>query len=526
MLTLLLFTLLFTALSSADETIQIKNGEVYTKLETPDYPQVYLGEKSLNWRFEAEKDTKLKIQCDDFRMTESEGCSAVRLEIDDGTNKSEYCGYQKTLKIVSASNWFTVKMDGSAQAVFSCFVKSMVTPEPEVVEVTLNKLHHLEIPEVETPFFDRLWHFKTAEGQQVEFKCYINLMQMDPCYEEVLTFDLGDGPQEYCGFQEKVLFSRSNEAKLRLELGTNGGGKLHCVVQAAIKKLPEPGTVESSIRSLGDDEDSSEHGGAPGKKGTTCNCGWANKPKARIIRGREASPNEYPWMVALKAYFGEAHINCGGSIVTNHHVLTAAHCLLNMYVDMSPVKPEDLFVIVGLHNLEKLTPKGTVKQYRAASHFIRPEFTTQYTHDFAIVIVKDKIEFTQTVGPICLSPKRIAEPKQKITIIGWGKTETGETSTVLLKAKTSVIDRKRCDINPHEICTRADQSATCAGDSGGPLSWLDPDTNRYTLMSVVSYGDPDCVSTPSVSTDIAFFYEWIQKIIKSTHPTDTTCTKQ
>uniref|UniRef100_A0AB38ZEA1 Venom S1 protease 29 n=1 Tax=Ectomocoris sp. TaxID=3104572 RepID=A0AB38ZEA1_9HEMI len=231
-------------------------------------------------------------------------------------------------------------------------------------------------------------------------------------------------------------------------------------------------------------------------------------------------------MVALKAYFGEAHIDCGGSIITHRHVLTAAHCLLNMFVDMSAVKPEDLYVIVGAHDLEKLTPKESVKQYQALKHFIRQEFIKQYTHDIAIVVVKDEIEFTPTVGPICLSPKKIAELNKIITIIGWGKTETGKTSKTLLKAKTAIIDRKRCDCNLNELCTRADKSATCTGDSGGPLSWLDPETNRYTLMSLVSYGDPDCVSTPSVSTDVFFFYDWIQDTIKATFPEEMTCVKK
>ncbi|KAK9499728.1 hypothetical protein O3M35_002722 [Rhynocoris fuscipes] len=515
--------------TNADENVKIVKGS-YSKLETPNYPETFNINGSITWNFDSENaDEKLKLHCDDFRLIQSEDCSLAKVEIDDGAEKKSYCGTQEMLKLISTSNKLTVTLVGQddyGQGVFSCIVKTL-EPEPEVVELSINKLYHFEGPSEPTPYFDKLWHFKTAEGQKVELKCYINLLEEDegmPCFEEVLTVDLGDGPQEFCGYEDKIFFSKGNEAKLRLELGANGVGEFHCAAQAVVKEDPVAvDQMENVARTL-DDEDSSEHGGPAGKKSTTCKCGWANKPRGRIINGREASPNEYPWIVALKAYFGEAFINCGGSIITQRHILTAAHCLLNMYVDMSEVKPQDVIVYVGAHNLEKLSP--TVKQYKAEKIFIRPEFIKQYTHDFAMVVVDNDIEFSQSVGPICLSPKRIAEINQKITILGWGKTQTGNPSPVLMKAKTAVIDRKKCDINPWEICTRAKPSATCTGDSGGPLSWLDPETNRYTLMSLVSYGDPDCVSSPSVSTDIAFFYDWIQEKIKETHPHLATCTKQ
>lgn len=49
------------------------------------------------------------------------------------------------------------------------------------------------------------------------------------------------------------------------------------------------------------------------------------------------------------------------------------------------------------------------------------------------------------------------------------------------------------------------------GDSGGPIVYLDPDTNRYTLVGVVSYG-AECASvTPGVNTEVAAYLDWIQK---------------
>lgn len=64
---------------------------------------------------------------------------------------------------------------------------------------------------------------------------------------------------------------------------------------------------------------------------TPCQCGLSNgkgvqdAPIHRVINGQEALPNEFPWQVALVRAGGHTPI-CGGSIISDRHVLTAAHC--------------------------------------------------------------------------------------------------------------------------------------------------------------------------------------------------------
>ena len=66
-------------------------------------------------------------------------------------------------------------------------------------------------------------------------------------------------------------------------------------------------------------------------KDTPCQCGLSNgngvqdAPINRVINGQEALPNEFPWQVALVRAGGHTPI-CGGSIISDRHVLTAAHC--------------------------------------------------------------------------------------------------------------------------------------------------------------------------------------------------------
>ena len=68
-------------------------------------------------------------------------------------------------------------------------------------------------------------------------------------------------------------------------------------------------------------------GSLPGYKAGTRSmagdCGMPG-PNSRIVGGEEATPHQYPWMAAL---FIDDKWFCGGSLITDRHILTAAHCV-------------------------------------------------------------------------------------------------------------------------------------------------------------------------------------------------------
>ena len=80
------------------------------------------------------------------------------------------------------------------------------------------------------------------------------------------------------------------------------------------------------------------------KSEKSCSCGKLSKAKkgtaknSRIYNGRDAKNGQYPWHIYLKivAQVGpdESYFNCGGSLISRKHILTAAHCFFDPDTDM------------------------------------------------------------------------------------------------------------------------------------------------------------------------------------------------
>lgn len=74
-------------------------------------------------------------------------------------------------------------------------------------------------------------------------------------------------------------------------------------------------------------------------------CGVAVMRKTKITGGRKTEMGEFPWMAALKSV-SERKVICGGVLITDRHILTAAHCV-------TAFKPRQLRVRLGEHDFTK-----------------------------------------------------------------------------------------------------------------------------------------------------------------------------
>ena len=165
---------------------------------------------------------------------------------------------------------------------------------------------------------------------------------------------------------------------------------------------------------------------------TNCNCGIPNKPN-RIFGGNETEPNEYPWVVFLS--IGGSGV-CGGSIIGDRHVLTAAHC-----VDGTPAS--NLSVYVGTHDPwhrpAKIVSISTID--------IHPTWTGSALtgSDSAVLTLSETLEFSETVRPLCLSVDPSSSyAGQAAVASGWGLDDSNAIPNNLRDVDVEIISNDEC----------------------------------------------------------------------------------
>ncbi|WP_284120887.1 serine protease, partial [Klebsiella pneumoniae] len=152
-------------------------------------------------------------------------------------------------------------------------------------------------------------------------------------------------------------------------------------------------------------------------------------------------------------------------------------------------------------------------------------------NDIAILVTATEMQYNDTVGPACMPNKLMGREMvdQMLKALGWGRYDPKKPNTdfkkTLKEVDLKIISHRDC--NPTQVCTYSPGKDVCMGDSGGPLSWVDPEVNRFTLLGLVSYGPADCGSSPSpgVNTNVSYHRDWINVVISRTKPGLQTCHK-
>uniref|UniRef100_A0A336LHA7 CSON013640 protein n=1 Tax=Culicoides sonorensis TaxID=179676 RepID=A0A336LHA7_CULSO len=125
----------------------------------------------------------------------------------------------------------------------------------------------------------------------------------------------------------------------------------------------------------------------------------------RIVGGVNAKPNEFPYQISLQKY--EQHF-CGGSIISETWVVTAAHCKID----------GDIVVVAGDHDLSKET--GREQKRNVVLFIVHEGFQGGVSQDdIALVKMHEPLNFDQYVKPINL-PSPHTYPKGRAVASGWG----------------------------------------------------------------------------------------------------------
>lgn len=115
----------------------------------------------------------------------------------------------------------------------------------------------------------------------------------------------------------------------------------------------------------------------------------------RVSNGERVPDRYYPWHVSIFKSEGTTTsiYICGGSIISNQYILTAAHCLLE---ENRPVVNSRLFIRTGSNFREG----GDL--YRINSKVIHSDYDfSNYKSDIALLQTRNEILYTRIVRPVC-----------------------------------------------------------------------------------------------------------------------------
>ena len=204
-------------------------------------------------------------------------------------------------------------------------------------------------------------------------------------------------------------------------------------------------------------------------------------PEPFIVGGEEVDPAcpdcKYPFMVSLQQ---GGHF-CGGSLVREDWVITAAHCVQG--------NNNGLQVKIGLHNVNGTAGSQTRNVDQVIVH---PSYSSwSLDNDYALLHLSQPVTTFEPIQ-LCTDTDHDEEPTMSTTM-GWGATSSGGWGSNILMEVDVPIDDSCGNIGNETtnnmVCAGDSNGGedSCQGDSGGPLIMTN-DEGEYELIGIVSWG--------------------------------------
>ncbi|CAB3247288.1 unnamed protein product [Arctia plantaginis] len=240
------------------------------------------------------------------------------------------------------------------------------------------------------------------------------------------------------------------------------------------------------------------------------------EPSSRIVEGFAAKLGDFPYQAGLIADVTGGLSVCGGSLLNERRVLTAAHCWHD-----GQQQARGFVVVLG--SLTLFSGGIRIQTSKVVMHNKYNPVTKR--NDIAMIYLSKTIRFSNIISPIAL-PSRKDVNKNFVgdTAIasGFGLTRDGEklhSKTFLSFVKLKVISNSQCRqgfqiVRRSNICSKGVRGENvCGGDSGGPL--VITRRKKRILIGVTSFGTTRrCQnSLPSAFTRVTSYIDWINNLL-------------
>uniref|UniRef100_A0A182J033 Phenoloxidase-activating factor 2 n=1 Tax=Anopheles atroparvus TaxID=41427 RepID=A0A182J033_ANOAO len=260
-------------------------------------------------------------------------------------------------------------------------------------------------------------------------------------------------------------------------------------------------------------------------------CGVRN---AQGINGRIKNPvyvdgdsefGEYPWQVAiLKKDPKESVYVCGGTLIDNLYIITAAHCV-------KTYNGFDLRVRLGEWDVNHDVEFYPYIERDVISVQVHPEYYAgTLDNDLAILKMDRPVDLTSAphIAPACLPDKHTDFSGQRCWTTGWGKDafgDYGKYQNILKEVDVPIVSHYQCqnqlrqtrlgysyNLNQGFLCAGGEEGKdACKGDGGGPL--VCERNGVWQVVGVVSWGI-GCgqANVPGVYVKVAHYLDWINQV--------------
>ncbi|XP_037548326.1 chymotrypsin A [Nematolebias whitei] len=229
---------------------------------------------------------------------------------------------------------------------------------------------------------------------------------------------------------------------------------------------------------------------------------------SRIVNGEEAVPHSWPWQVSLQDSTN-FHF-CGGSLINENWVVTAAHCDVKMTHK----------VVLGEH--DRSSNAEPIQVMKVGEVFKHPKYNGfTINNDILLIKLASPAQLNTRISPVCVAETSDYYPGGMLCVTsGWGllKYNHANTPARLQQATLPLLTNDDCrrywgsKITDLMICAGASGASSCMGDSGGPL--VCQKDGSWTLVGIVSWGSGTCsTSSPGVYARVTKLRSWMDQIL-------------